>query len=122
MGIKISAAEAKKLGLKAPKKTSKYRNVRTTVDGITFDSKREAKRYSELMAMLRCGEIACVRCQVEYELHAFGGGYVGKYVADFVYLRGSREVVEDVKGVKTAMYRWKKRHMLAEYSIAIVEV
>ena len=56
MAARISKQQAKALGIKAPRK-HKYGAVRTTVNGRTFPSKREAKRYSELVLMEKAGEI-----------------------------------------------------------------
>lgn len=85
---------------------------RRTVDGITFDSLAEARRYSELRLMERAGEIAQLELQPVYLLHA---GI--KYRADFRYRdKDGREVVEDVKGHLTDVYRLKKKLLLADYS------
>ena len=52
-----------------------------------------------------------------------GQSEIGKYIADFeFYLPNGTRVVEDAKGVRTALYRWKKRHVEAQYGITIVEV
>jgi len=119
---KATAAKiAAQLGEAVPKRKHKYGARRTTIDGTVFASAREANRYGELKLLEKAGQIRCLRRQVEYELHAFGGKVVGKYVADAVYLEGGREIVEDTKGVRTEVYRWKKRHMLAEYGIRIRE-
>lgn len=105
---------------------SKYGNKRTIVDGISFSSKREAKRYCELKLLEKCGKISNLRCQARYPL-VVKGVKICTYVADFVYHDiltsdiGIR-VVEDVKGVKTPAYKLKKKLMLAVYSIEIVEV
>lgn len=110
---------------------SKYKAVKTTVDGITFDSKKEAARYSELKLMEQAGDIRHLILQPRYELsvtfHMLGGESmevpIGYYVADFRYTdRDANTVVEDVKGMKTPMYRWKKRHVEAQYGIEIREV
>ncbi len=47
---------------------SKMRNEKVTIDGITFDSKKEAARYQELKLMLRAGAITGFERQVEFEL------------------------------------------------------
>lgn len=110
---------------------SKYGAIRTTVDGVTFASKAEAARYVELRILERAGQIRELELQPRYGLNCYvRGGWVrethriGEYVADFRYRAGSLGilVVEDVKGVKTALYRWKKRHVEAEYGITIVEI
>ena len=115
-----------------PRKRSKYHNRPTTIDGERFDSQREADRWSELRLLERAGEIRNLRRQVSFTLHARNAdraaGTVGVYVADFVYDEHVRAGalawelrVEDCKGMRTPLYVWKKKHMLAEYGIAILE-
>ncbi len=102
---------------------SKYRNRMTVVDGITFDSKREAERYKELRLLERGGLITDLRLQVPFELiPKQPGERAVKYVADFVYTENGRMVVEDVKGYRTDVYRLKRRMMQAKYGITIQEV
>lgn len=81
----------------------KYGNTPTVVDGIRFDSLREANRYSELKLMERAGEISDLRLQVRYQL-CVNGVKVCTYVADFVYVRDGITVVSDAKGVRTRDY------------------
>ena len=113
-------------------KRSKYNARKTVVDGIRFDSKAEAKRYQELKMLERAGEVKELQLQYIYPLMVpgvgNGGAYervcVGKYIADFRYRKGPRGLlmVEDVKGVKTAIYRLKKKMVEAQYNITITEV
>ncbi len=111
-----------KTSLKQAKK-SKYRAVKTEINGIMFDSKREAARYQELRLLERAGEIKSLRLQVPYELiEKSKYGRSIKYVADFVYSRNGLTVVEDAKGVRTPVYRLKKRMMAEKYGIKIEEV
>lgn len=107
---------------------SKYHAKRTSVDGITFDSKREAERYLALKGMEEDGTIEDLRRQVRYELiPAFdvdGRHYRPVYyVADFVYLdkETGKEVVEDVKGMVTDVYRLKSKLFARRYGKAIKE-
>lgn len=118
--------------------TNKYSAKLTTVKGRTFHSKREALRWLELDAMHRKGEISNLRCQVKIPL-SVDQVCIGHYVADFVYWDGvSYEdcvsppdsavqqpvigaIVEDSKGHRTAMYKWKKKHFEAQYGIEIKE-
>lgn len=100
---------------------SKYGNDRVTADGLKFASKAEAARYRDLKYRVLLGEISNLRCQVRYPLHV-NGQRIGTYVADFQYTEDGREVVEDVKGVRTAMFIRSKKHMLAEYGIDVSEV
>lgn len=100
---------------------SKYRNERVMVDGLLFDSKREARRWGELQLLEKVGEIQHLRRQVRYDL-TVKGVRVGQYVADFVYTKHNRTVVEDAKGVRTQVYRLKRKLMQAIYDVDIVEV
>lgn len=107
-------------------KTSKYHAKKTTVDGIEFDSAKEAKRYAKLRDMERAGKIHGLRLQVPFELlpsfECEGVKYRGmKYIADFVYYRDGKRVVEDVKGAKTPEYRMKKKLMAYMNHINIKE-
>lgn len=105
--------------------TSKYRNKRTERDGVTFDSKAEADRWSVLSILAKTGHITNLERQVRYLL-AVNGIKIGHYVADFRYFdqRSKREVVEDVKSsaTKTAVYNLKKKLMKAVHGVDIVEV
>lgn len=102
-------------------KPSKYHNEKATVDGITFASQREARRYAALQLEQRAGVITDLRLQVAYPL-IVNQVQVCRYVADFVYQRGNQLVVEDAKGYdKHPLYRLKKKLMWAIYAIEIVE-
>lgn len=105
---------------------SKYHAKKTTVDGITFDSRREADRYLALKGMEDDGAIEDLRRQVRYELvPAFdvdGRHYRPVfYVADFVYVEGGEEVVEDVKGMRTDVYKLKSKLFARRYGMTIRE-
>lgn len=107
---------------------SKYHAKKTCVDGITFDSKREADRYLTLKSMEEDGTIEDLRRQVRYELvPAFdvdGRHYRPiYYVADFVYMdkETGKEVVEDVKGMITDVYRLKSKLFAYRYGVSIKE-
>jgi len=103
-------------------KRSKYGAIKTEIEGIMFDSKHEAKRYQELRLLEQAGEIENLRLQVPYELiEKSKYGRSIKYVADFVYRRNGLTVVEDAKGVRTPVYRLKKRMMAEKYGIQIKE-
>lgn len=103
------------------KARAKYRNKKTVVDGIKFDSQREATRYSVLKIMQAAGVISDLRLQVPYVI-TVNGLKICKYVADFVYVDRGRDVVEDVKGMKTPTYNLKKKLMKAVHGIEIQEV
>lgn len=101
---------------------SKYHNSKTVIDGIRFDSKKEANRYMELKLLERAGVIKELRRQVPYVLiNRSRYGRAIKYVADFVYYEGDKLIVEDVKGVRTPVYKLKKRLIAEMYGIEIRE-
>lgn len=102
----------------------KYRAQPSIVQGIRFASKKEGQRYEELRQLEAVGAIRDLVLQPPFDLHVRGGERVARYVADFAYVdvaTGAR-IVEDVKGVRTPMYRLKARWVKAEYGIDIVEV
>ena len=113
-------------------KAHKYRAQPKQVEGIRFASKREAARYWELRLLEKAGVIRDLELQPRFPL-VVAGVQLGVYVGDFRYREradltrhGDRAaefvVVEDVKGFKTALYKWKARHMLAQYGIEIREI
>lgn len=114
------------------KKPPKYRNTPTMVDGIRFDSKKEADRWGELWYLEKARKIAGLSRQKKFPLHAVNAAtgvkvVVGHYVADFVYrdLDRSADVVEDVKSEatrKNSLYVWKKKHLEAQEGIVIREI
>jgi hypothetical protein len=109
--------------LRPAKRTrSKYGNKKVTVDGIRFDSKKEAKRYGNLKLMQMAGEISDLSLQVRYPL-VVNDILIGHYISDFVYhdVNLGHEVVEDVKGMKTAVYNLKRKLMKAIHNIDIYE-
>ena len=99
----------------------KYGNDPRTVDGIRFDSAREARRWCELQALERAGEIRDLRRQVEYPVEV-NGRRICYYVADFVYRTPKGVTVEDAKGHPTPVYRLKKKLVEALYGFEIREV
>lgn len=122
---------------------NKYRNKKVILDGIEFDSRKEAQRWFELRMLERAGEIKHLCRQVPFELipsqvetfERYGkkgqrlkdgtrtlekGCY---YVADFVYNeKDGKMVVEDTKGFKTKAYVIKRKLMLERYGIRIQEI
>jgi hypothetical protein len=106
---------------------SKYKNVKTVVDGIKFASKREAARWCELVLLERAGQITELRRQEKFVLApsvSINGRKAPalRYFADFVYRDASGQfVIEDVKGAITDVYR-VKRHLMAVAGHRIVEV
>lgn len=104
------------------KKRQKYGAQRTMIDGITFDSKKEATRYAELKLLERGKQISFLETQVRFLL-VINGTLCATYVADFRYVRDGAVIVEDVKSVATmtSVYRIKKKLMLALHNIEILE-
>lgn len=101
-------------------KKSKYSSAKTDIDGIRFDSKKEAEFYAELKLREKAGEITHLRLQPRYLLQeAFkhdGKQYREiEYVADFEYVENGVTVVVDVKGFKTAVYMIKRKLFLYKY-------
>lgn len=106
-------------------KAPKYRNVKTVVDGITFASAKEARRYGELKLLEKSGRISGLELQPSFRLHV-NNCLICTYKADFRYVidapyASGQVVVEDVKGMKTPVYRLKKKLMLAVHGISVVE-
>lgn len=132
-----------KLGKAAAK--SKYRNRKTEVNGIRFDSQKEANRYLELLALEQAGKIRALRLQPDFTLtEAYTDAHSGKrerasvYRADFAYQERDteaenrarfygedrqiwRDVVEDVKGKRTANYITKRKVVFDKFGIRIGE-
>lgn len=100
---------------------SKYHAKATEVDGIRFHSQKEARRYQELRLLEKAGEIRDIRCQHALDLYV-ETTKIGRYIADFSYVTShGQPVMEDVKGFKTPLYKWKKRHVEAQYGVQILE-
>ena len=123
------------------KSTNKYSSKKVVIDGITFDSKREANRYKELCFLERAGQIKNLKIQVKYTLIPAQFEKVWKprkktfergkclerecsYIADFVYvdIKTGDIVVEDTKGFKTKDYIIKRKLMLYVHGIRIREI
>ncbi len=95
----------------------KYNAIRTELDGIKFDSKKEARRYSELKLLQRSGEVVFFLRQVPFHLP----GRV-TYRCDFqVFWSDGTVGFEDVKGMRTAQYIAKKKIVEAMYPVQIEE-
>lgn len=109
---------------------NKYHARKVEFDGMTFDSEREARRYAELRLLERRGVIHDLECQVAFELIPAQKDKAGKtverkcsYIADFVYVDGVGDLhVEDAKGMRTEVYKIKRKLMLFKYGIRIEEV
>ena len=123
---------------------SKYRAKKKIVDGITFDSSREATRYEYLKALEKAGIISGLKLQQKYvlipaqreessEVYKSGlhkgepkpGKLIEReccYIADFVYTENGKTIVEDSKGMRTKEYIIKRKLMLHIHGIRIREV
>ena len=112
----------------------KHRAALAGIQGTWFGSLKEGRRFIELVRLQTAGEISALQCQFVYELFApclYRPGVeglrpnspisLGKYIADFIYYAKDGFVVEDTKGVRTALYRWKKKHVEAQYGFSIRE-
>lgn len=100
----------------------KYRNEPQVIDGHTFASRAEAGRYIELKMMNREGSIVQLKLQPKFPI-TVEGKKICTYIADFSYLDAwsGKLTVEDVKGMKTPVYRLKKKLVEALYGIEIKE-
>ena len=123
-------------------KKSKYHSKKITVNGITYDSKKEYKRHVELTLLEKAGSITDLRRQVkfvlipaQYEIFERYGKKGQRlkdgqrciekecaYVADFTYQENGKKVVEDTKGFKTKDYIIKRKLMMWVHGIRIKEV
>ena len=103
-------------------KESKYHAKKTKVGELTFDSKHEADRWFALRLLERGGCIKNLERQVRIEIVPKSEhGRALYYVADFVYEENGKTIVEDAKGVRTDVYRLKKRLVAERYGIVIRE-
>ena len=105
---------------------NKFKNTITTVNNIRFDSKKEAKRYTELLTLERAGLIKDLRLQDKFQF-TMNGEKLSSYYADFTYINTSTGefIVEDVKSDvtrKLPVYRLKKKMMLLQFKIKIKEI
>ena len=109
---------------------NKYGNRKTAVDGVVYDSAKEARRGAELRLLEKAGIISDLCAQVKYELipaQRRDGKVIERpvnYIADFVYKENGETVVEDVKSpiTRTKDYVIKRKLMLWEFGIVIKEV
>ena len=134
--MSLTASDLARLGPAAQKqvvekvlaqKTGKYHNRKTVRHGITFDSKHEADRYDALR-LLKAGEIHDLKLQQTYKLVGAQRTPTGAavravtYIADFVYTRDGKTIVEDAKGFKIKDDIIKKKLMLERFGIWVEEV
>jgi hypothetical protein len=111
---------AKQLGRFRQLVKNKYKAEPTIVDNIRFASKHEANRWCELRLLERAGKITDLWRQVSFPID-INGVHITTYRSDFTYWDGPRYIVEDAKGVKTEVYKLKKKLMAALYKITILE-
>ena len=120
------------------KQSNKLSNERTEIDGYSFDSKAEARRYQELLLLEAAGQIEDLTLQPVYELQpAFRDAQGRKhraitYIADFRYIEvidpqsiQGRTVVEDTKGMRTDVFKLKEKLFRFRYpdiDFRVVEV
>lgn len=101
---------------------SKYRNIKTYHNGKLYDSKKEAKRAGELDLLVRAGVVKGYEDQPKFPI-VHKKIKICTYVGDFlVQYPDGRAEVEDVKGVRTAIYKLKKKLVRAFYGIEIKEI
>lgn len=101
---------------------SKYRSKKVKIDGMVFDSKKEANRYLELKLLVKAKEIRDLELQPRFVLQE-SFKRKGKthraitYIADFKYIdcKTGKTVVEDTKGYRTEVYNIKKKLFLNKY-------
>lgn len=105
---------------------NKYKAKKTIVGNFTFDSKAEARRYSELLLLLRAGEIRDLRRQVVFELvpgvKLWGAKRARpaiRIVVDFQYIENGVTVLEDTKGMETPMSLAKRHLMKALHGLEV---
>ncbi|MBX5131627.1 DUF1064 domain-containing protein [Rhizobium lentis] len=131
MTINLSREEARAI-LSKPKRP-KYGNVKVTIDGHTFDSRKEGDRYLVLKAKEKAGEISHLDVQPKFKLLINGSalkyesGRQAVYIADFAYFDPSigKRIVEDVKSpaTKTPLYKLKKALVEKIYpAVKIIEI
>lgn len=113
-------------------KKHKYNAKKTDVDGVIFDSKREAERYLELKSLEKFGQlndrIYNLELQPEFILQESFKDRHGrhhraiKYRADFKYVQNGHTIIEDVKGVETAVFKIKKKLFIKKYPGLILRI
>lgn len=99
----------------------KYRNKKLTVDGVTWDSQKEYKRWYELNLLQKAGQISELERQVTFRLEV-NGQLICKYIADFCYIENGKRIIEDTKSSftkKLPVYRLKYKLMKAIHGIEI---
>lgn len=103
-------------------KQHKYGAQREEVDGILFDSKKEAQRYRDLKVLERCEQIRNLKIKPRFPI-VVNDTLICEYEADYSYfdMRKGEPVIEDCKGCKTPVYKLKKKLFEAMYGKRITE-
>jgi hypothetical protein len=117
----VMTREEYQAAIAKPKRGNKFGAKRTVVDGITFDSKREAEVYSDLKLLERAGRISGFERQRKFNL-IVNGEIIGTYRADFAFIdhdQDGRFRAIDVKGFDTPLSAWKRKHVAALYGIEV---
>ena len=104
---------------------NKYKNKKTIIDGIEFDSKAEAKRFCELRLLEKARKIKDLTLQPCFILQPSfkknGKTYRKiEYIADFQYEENGKIIIEDVKGMETKEFKIKRK--LFEYKYPDLEI
>ncbi len=99
---------------------NKYHNVKTEINGIKFDSRKEGARYLELSMLEKAGKIRHLELQKRFEIvpKKYENKRARYYVADFVYEENGKKIIEDVKSPitrKNPVYSLKKALVLVNY-------
>lgn len=104
---------------------NKYHAIKTEIDGILFDSRKEAARYQDLKILERAGVIKMLEIQRKFDL-IVNDQKICSYICDFSYYDMEKQewIIEDTKSsaTKTTVYRLKKKLMFACLGIEITEV
>jgi len=111
-------------------KQRKYKNIKKVIDGIEFDSIKEATRYQDLLLLQKARKIRFLTLQPEFVLQdSFKISKTThraiKYIADFQYvdMETGKTIIEDVKGMKTEVYKIKKKLLLFKFpDIIFIEI
>lgn len=117
---RITLSKFDKISRNEPK-CNPFGAVKTGYKGMIFDSKGEMLRFILLESKQAAGEISELRRQVPFKLFNKHGQYESSYYADFTYIWRGRLIVEDYKGIRTDVYKQKRRLMKECHGITILE-
>ena len=97
---------------------SKYKNIKVKLDGITFDSKKEAVHYAYLKSLEKRGVITDLQLQTKLDFK-IDGKKIFTYKPDFEYNDEFGHHIIDVKGIQTPVFKLKKKLIEAQYKTKI---